>query len=102
MTLTGFTVENHYWRAFEHEHLHRWRRVRYHIGFIRDRAGERAGQGQANPLTVNLYTNSGAPFPGGTAERSLPRLDRINIPDQSRQPYSSGQSRRQFRLGHWS
>ena len=41
-----------------------------------------SGTGTGQQLTVNLYTNSGAPFPGGTLTL-LNSSGSINIPDQS-------------------
>ena len=41
-----------------------------------------SGSGTGQPVTVNLYTNSGTPFPGGT-RTLLATSGSINIPDQS-------------------
>ena len=41
-----------------------------------------SGSGTGQPVTVNLYTNSGAPFPGGT-RTLLATSGSINIPDRS-------------------
>ena len=62
---TGFTVENHYWRAFDMSTFTGG--LEYDItsvSFGIEQATSGSGTGQ--PLTVNLYANSGAPFPGGT------------------------------------
>ena len=64
---TGFTVENHYWRAFDMSTFTGG--LEYDItavSFGIEQATSGSGTGQ--PLTVNLYTNSGAPFPGGDAD----------------------------------
>jgi hypothetical protein len=78
---TGFTVENHYWRAFDMSTFTGG--LEYDITAISfgiEQATSGSGTGQ--PLTVNLYTNSGAPFPGGTLTL-LATSGSINIPDQS-------------------
>ena len=78
---TGFTVENHYWRAFDMSTFTGG--LEYDItavSFGIEQATSGSGTGQ--PLTVNLYTNSGAPFPGGTLTL-LATSGSINIPDQS-------------------
>ena len=78
---TGFTVENHYWRAFDMSTFTGG--VAYSItsvSFGIEQATSGSGTGQ--PVTVNLYTNSGAPFPGGT-RTLLATSGSINIPDQS-------------------
>jgi subtilisin family serine protease len=78
---TGFTVENHYWRAFDMSTFTGG--LEYDItsvSFGIEQATSGSGTGQ--PLTVNLYANSGAPFPGGTLTL-LGSSGEINIPDQS-------------------
>ena len=80
---TGFTVENHYWRAFDMSTFTGG--LEYDItsvSFGIEQATSGSGTGQ--PLTVNLYANNGAPFPGGTGSRTLLATSgSINIPDQS-------------------
>ena len=46
-----------------------------------------SGSGTGQPVTVNLYTNSGAPFPGGT-RKLLITSGAINIPDQAETIFS--------------
>jgi len=78
---TGFTVENHYWRAFDMGTFTGG--LEYDITAISfgiEQATSGSGTGQ--PVTVNLYTNSGAPFPGGTLTL-LATSGEINITDQS-------------------
>jgi subtilisin family serine protease len=78
---SGFTVENHYWRAFDMASFTGG--AEYDITAISfgiEQATSGSGTGQ--PVTVNLYTNSGAPFPGGTLTL-LATSGSINIPDQS-------------------
>jgi hypothetical protein len=78
---TGFTVENHYWRAFDMASFTGGAEYDItSISFGIEQASSGSGTGQ--PVTVNLYTNSGAPFPGGTLTL-LATSGPINIPDQS-------------------
>jgi hypothetical protein len=43
-----------------------------------------SGSGTGQPLTVNLYANHGAPFPGGDWQSNLIATSgQVNIPDQS-------------------
>ena len=80
---TGFTVENHYWRAFDMSDFTGG--LAYNItsvSFGIEQATSGGGTGQ--PLTVNLYANHGAPFPGGDWQSNLIGTSgSINIPDQS-------------------
>ena len=78
---TGFTVENHYWRAFNMSTFTGGQAYNItSVSFGIEQATSGSGTGQ--PVTVNLYTNSGAPFPGGT-RTLLATSGSINIPDQS-------------------
>ena len=78
---TGFTVENHYWRAFDMSTFTGGQAYAItSVSFGIEQATSGSGTGQ--PVTVNLYTNSGAPFPGGT-RTLLATSGSINIPDQS-------------------
>jgi hypothetical protein len=78
---TGFTVENHYWRAFNMTTFTGGQAYNItSISFGIEQATSGSGTGQ--PVTVNLYTNSGAPFPGGT-RTLLATSGSINIPDQA-------------------
>jgi hypothetical protein len=78
---TGFTVENHYWRAFNMTTFTGGQAYNItSVSFGIEQATSGSGTGQ--PVTVNLYTNSGAPFPGGT-RTLLATSGSINIPDQA-------------------
>ena len=60
---TGFTVENHYWRAFDMNTFTGGQQYNVvSISFGIEQADSGSGTGQ--PLTVNLYANHGSPFPG--------------------------------------
>jgi hypothetical protein len=75
------TSDNHYWRAFDMNTFTGG--LEYDItsvSFGIEQATSGTGTGQ--PLTVNLYANSGAPFPAGTLTL-LASSGSINISDQS-------------------
>jgi subtilisin family serine protease len=80
---TGFTVENHYWRAFDMSTFTGG--LEYDVTSVTfgiEQATSGSGTGQ--PLTVNLYANHGAPFPGGDWQSNLIATSgQVNIPDQS-------------------
>jgi subtilisin family serine protease len=80
---TGFTVENHYWRAFNMNTFTGGQEYDItSIEFGIEQATSGSGTGQ--PLTVNLYANHGSPFPAGDwASNLLASSGSINIPDQS-------------------
>src|SRR5690242_3516916 len=80
---TGFTTENHYWRAFD---LNTFTGGQEYdvtsVSFGIEQATSGSGTGQ--PVTVNLYANNGAPFPGGDWQSNLIGTSgSINVPDQS-------------------
>ena len=69
-TTTGFTVENHYWRAFDMNTFTGGSRYDItSVSFGIEQATSGTGTGQ--PLTVNLYANHGSPFPGGDWQSNL-------------------------------
>ena len=76
-------AENHYWRAFDMSTFTGG--LEYDITSVTfgiEQATSGTGTGQ--PLTVNLYANHGAPFPGGDWQSNLIATSGpINIPDQS-------------------
>jgi hypothetical protein len=75
------TSDNHYWRAFDMNTFTGG--LEYDltsVSFGIEQATSGTGTGQ--PLTLNLYANSGAPFPAGTLTL-LASSGSINIPDQS-------------------
>jgi len=75
------TTENHYWRAFDMNAFTGGQEYDItSVSFGIEQATSGLGNGQ--PVTVNLYTNSGAPFPGGT-RTLLATSGSITIPDQS-------------------
>jgi hypothetical protein len=80
----GFgTTENHYYRAFNMNEFTGG--ADYNITSI-DFGIELAqsGTGTGQPLTVNLYANNGAPFPGGDWQSNLIATSgELTIPDQS-------------------
>jgi subtilisin family serine protease len=80
---TGFTVENHYWRAFDMTTFTGGQQYNVvSISFGIEQASSGSGEGQ--PLTVNLYANHGSPFPGGDWQSNLlVSSGSINIPDQN-------------------
>jgi hypothetical protein len=77
------TTENHYWRAFNMNTFTGGREYDViSVSFGIEQATSGSGTGQ--PLTVNLYANHGAPFPGGDWQSNLiASSGSINIPDQS-------------------
>lgn len=80
----GFgTTENHYWRAFDMNTFTGGQEYDVtSVSFGIESATSGTGTGQ--PLTVNLYANNGAPFPGGDWQSNLiGTTGEINIPDQA-------------------
>ena len=77
----GFgTTENHYWRAFNMSDFTGGQEYDVtSVSFGIESAVSGTGTGQ--PLTVNLYVESGAPFPNGTRTK-IATSGEINIPDQ--------------------
>jgi subtilisin family serine protease len=77
------TTENHYWRAFDMATFTGG--LEYDVtsvSFGIEQATSGTGTGQQ--LTVNLYANHGAPFPGGDWQSNLiGSAGPLNIPDQS-------------------
>jgi Subtilase family/PA domain/Fibronectin type-III domain len=80
---TGFTTENHYWRAFDMNTFTGGQQYDVvSVSFGIELADSGSGTGQ--PLTVNLYANHGSPFPGGDWQSNLlVSSGSINIPDQN-------------------
>jgi N-acetylneuraminic acid mutarotase len=77
----GPGLETHYWRAFDMNTFTGGQEYDItSVDFGIELAQSLSGTGQ--PVTVNLYTNSGAPFPGGT-RTLLATSGPINVPDQS-------------------
>src|SRR6266513_1857440 len=75
------TTENHYWRAFDMAVFTGGQEYDVtSVSFGIELASSGSGTGQ--PLTVNLYIESGAPFPNGT-RTLLATSGSINIPDQA-------------------
>jgi subtilisin family serine protease len=75
------TTENHYWRAFDMSTFTGG--LEYDVtsvSFGIESAVSGTGTGQ--PLTVNLYIESGAPFPNGT-RTLLATTGELTIPDQA-------------------
>lgn len=77
------TTENHYWRAFDMNTFTGGQEYDVtSVSFGIESAISGTGTGQ--PLTVNLYANSGAPFPGGDWQSNLIATSgELNIPDQA-------------------
>ena len=77
------TTENHYWRAFDMSTFTGG--LEYDVtsvSFGIEQATSGTGTGQQ--LTVNLYANHGAPFPGGDWQSNLiGSAGPLNVPDQS-------------------
>jgi hypothetical protein len=74
-------ADNSYWRAFDMNTFTGGQEYNItSIEFGIESAVSGSGTGQ--PVTVNLYTNSGTPFPGGT-RTLLATSGSINIPDQA-------------------
>jgi hypothetical protein len=77
------TTENHYFRAFNMSTFVGG--VQYNVSSV-DFGIESAvsGNGQGQPLTVNLYANHGSPFPGGDWQSNLIATSgQLTIPDQT-------------------
>jgi hypothetical protein len=77
------TTENHYFRAFNMNTFVGG--VQYNVSSI-DFGIESAvsGNGQGQPLTVNLYANHGSPFPNGDWQSNLIATSgTLTIPDQA-------------------
>ena len=77
----GFgTTENHYWRAFNMSDFTGGQEYDVtSVSFGIESAVSGTGTGQ--PLTVNLYVETGAPFPNGTRTK-IATSGEVNIPDQ--------------------
>ncbi len=77
------TTENHYWRAFDMNTFtggQQYDITSVSFGIELAQSGDGTGQ----PLTVNLYANNTAPFPGGDWQSNLIATSgTINIPDQA-------------------
>jgi subtilisin family serine protease len=74
-------TDNSYWRAFDMNTFTSGQEYNVtSVSFGVEQATSGSGTGQ--PVTVNLYTNSGAPFPGGTLTL-LASTGSINVPDQA-------------------
>ena len=76
------TLENHYWRAFDMNEFTGGQAYDItSVEFGIEQALSLFGQDQ--PLTVNLYTNHGAPFPGGDWQSNLLATSgEIRVPNQ--------------------
>ncbi len=76
------TLENHYWRAFNINEFTGGQAYDItSVEFGIEQALSLFGQDQ--PLTVNLYTNHGAPFPGGDWQSNLlVTSGEIRVPNQ--------------------
>jgi hypothetical protein len=75
------TLENHYWRAFDMNAFTGGQA--YNITSVEFGIEQASTFKGGQPLTVNLYTNNGAPFPGGDWQSNLLATSgEINIPDQ--------------------
>jgi hypothetical protein len=77
------TTENHYWRAFDMNTFSGGQEYDVtSVSFGIELAQSGTGTGQ--PLTVNLYANHNAPFPGGDWQSNLiGTTGSLNIPDQA-------------------
>ena len=74
-------TDNSYWRAFDMNTFTGGQQYDItSLSFGIEQATSGSGTGQ--PVTVNLYTNSGAPFPNGTLTL-LATSGSINVPDQA-------------------
>jgi hypothetical protein len=77
----GPGLETHYWRAFDMNTFTGGQEYDItSVEFGIELAQSLSGTGQ--PVTVNLYANNGAPFPGGT-RTLLATSGTINVPDQA-------------------
>ena len=78
----GFeTTENHYWRAFDMGTFTGG--AEYDVSSIDMGVELAVSSGGGNTVTVNIYANHGAPFPGGDWQSNLVGTSGpINIPDQ--------------------
>jgi hypothetical protein len=76
------TVENHYWRAFDMDTFTGG--LAYNITSVEFGIEQALSLfGTEQPVTVNLYTNHGEPFPGGDWRSNLlATLGEIQIPNQ--------------------
>ncbi len=76
------TLENHYWRAFNMNQFTGGQE--YDVTSV-DIGIESAvsGNGQGQPLTVNLYANHGSPFPNGDWQANQIGTANVTIPDES-------------------
>jgi subtilisin family serine protease len=77
------TTENHYWRAFDMATFTGGAEYDVtSVSFGIEQATSGTGTGQQ--VTINLYANNGAPFPGGDWQSNLIGTSGpINLPDQS-------------------
>src|SRR5436190_15908292 len=75
------TAQNSYWRAFDMTTFTGG--AQYDISSVSFGIESAvSGSGTGQPITVNLYTNSGAPFPGGT-RTLLATTDPLTVADQA-------------------
>jgi hypothetical protein len=75
------TVENHYWRAFDMATFTGGQA--YNITSVEFGIEQASAFEGTQPITVNLYTNNGAPFPGGDWQSNLLATSgELSIPDQ--------------------
>ena len=76
-------TDNHYWRAFDMNTFTGGQEYDVtSVSFGIEQATSGSGTGQ--PLTVNLYANHNAPFPGGDWQSNLiATTGSLNIPDQA-------------------
>jgi hypothetical protein len=80
-------TDNSYWRAFDMNTFTGGQQYDVtDVSFGVEQATSASGTGQ--PVTVNLYTNSGAPFPDGTLTL-LASTGSINVPDQALTVFST-------------
>jgi hypothetical protein len=75
------TLENHYWRAFDMATFTGGQA--YNITSVEFGIEQASAFEGTQPITVNLYTNNGAPFPGGDWQSNLLATSgELSIPDQ--------------------
>ena len=75
------TLENHYWRAFDMATFTGGQA--YNITSVEFGIEQASAFEGAQPITVNLYVNNGAPFPGGDWQSNLLATSgQLSIPDQ--------------------
>lgn len=75
------TLENHYWRAFDMATFTGGQA--YNITSVEFGIEQASAFEGTQPITVNLYVNNGAPFPGGDWQSNLLATSgELSIPDQ--------------------